>query len=87
MEQIIKKRDRFVACCSYCGTFLQEIYGNCDCNVTECSYCGKDMAAVVKKGKVTVFEFQYSENNPKIRVINHAVRFMKKREDLRSEIS
>ena len=45
------------------------------------------MAAVVKKGKVTVFEFQYSENNPKIRVINHAVRFMKKREDLRSEIS
>ena len=45
------------------------------------------MAAVVKKGKVTVFEFQYSENNPKIRVINHAARFMRKREDLRSEIS
>lgn len=52
MSQVTpKRRDKFVASCNFCGTFLQETQGDCKCNVV-CPCCRKNMAVVVRKGKV-----------------------------------
>ena len=42
MSQVTpKRRDKFVASCNFCGTFLQETQGDCKCNVV-CPCCGKN---------------------------------------------
>ena len=51
----LQKRGSYVACCSNCGTFLQEAQSDCRCNVI-CPGCGESIVVIVKKGKVTVFE-------------------------------
>ena len=61
MEQIIKKRDRFVACCNYCGDYLQETHGEGKSNVI-CHFCGRNMSVTVKKGRVTVYEEAFDNN-------------------------
>lgn len=76
MSQVTpKRRDKFVASCNFCGTFLQETQGDCKCNVV-CPCCGKNMAVVVRKGKVTVFEERHNEDEPaykqQIRIMSYA---------------
>ena len=77
MSRKLDRKEKFVAFCSYCGTFLQETHGDCNCNVV-CTGCGRDMAVVVRNGKVTVFEERNNEEVPdykeKVRLICYAVK-------------
>ncbi|WP_155988407.1 hypothetical protein [Oribacterium sp. P6A1] len=73
MSRKLDRRERFVASCNYCGTFLQETQSNCKCNVV-CSGCGRNMAVVVRKGKVTVFEERHDDDpvyKDRIRMISY----------------
>lgn len=63
MSQVeTRKRERFIASCNFCGGILQEAQGDCKCNVI-CAHCGKTMAVIIRKGKVTVFEERYANDN------------------------
>ena len=94
MSQVTpKRRDKFVASCNFCGTFLQETQGDCKCNVV-CPCCGKNMAVVVRKGKVTVFEERHNEDDPaykqQIRIMSYAAGIERNKRiwcnDLRADI-
>ena len=71
----LQRRDRYVACCSNCGTILQEAQSDCRCNVI-CPNCGENIVVIVKKGKVTVFEDRDPNQDPtqgeKARMISYA---------------
>ena len=71
MSQVeTRKRERFIAACNFCGGILQEVQGDCKCNVI-CANCGKTMAVIIRKGKVTVFEERYA-NDGQVRLMKYA---------------